>query len=194
MPFDLNSNPVKAALGAALLVIGLILGWVAHKAVASPPDVPTLMVYDDWRLACPKSTDKDAACNIQQDVLDAKTHSEIAQISISRTKTGTNEMLVVLPFNVLLEPGIGLAFNATDKPLLYQYEVCEGIGCLVRIPLTDALTQKLLAAKESPRILFAGVDAKPVGLPFSLSGFKTAYTAYSRAEARRHSWFRRLWS
>jgi invasion protein IalB len=192
MPFDLNSTSAKAAAGAVLLVIGLIAGWLLHRAIFSPPDVPTLMVYDDWRMACPRSTDKDAACNIEQDVLEAKSHSEIAQLSISRINNA-NVMTVVLPYNVLLEPGIGLTFG-TDKPLLYQYEVCDGGGCVVRIPVDEPLVHKLLAAKDAPRILFAGMDGKPVGLPFSVKGFVTAYNAYTSAEARRHSWFRRLWS
>jgi hypothetical protein len=43
-------------------------------------------------------------------------------------------------------------------------------------------------------VLFAGLDGKPVGLPFSVKGFNDASAAFDTAEARRHSWWRRLWS
>lgn len=193
MPFDLNSTTGKAVLGTALLVLGLILGWFLHRAIFAPPDVPTLMVYDDWRVGCPGSKEKGMHCSMTQDVLEAKSHSEIAQIAINRTDKGAI-MTVVLPYNVLLEPGIGLSFAANDKPEIYKFEVCDGVGCIVRIPFDDKLARKLLTAKEAPRILFAGMDNKPVGLPFSLKGFRAAYAVYTGAEARRHSWFRRLWS
>jgi invasion protein IalB len=193
MPFDLNSTGAKAAFGAILLVVGLVAGWILHRAIFSPPDVPTLLVYDDWRFACPRSTEKNASCTLTEDVLEAKSHSEIAQLGVSRVKGG-NQLTVILPYNVLLEPGIGLSFGEKDKPAIYQYEVCDGGGCIVRIPLDDKLVKRLTAPKAEPRILFAGMDGKPVGLPFSVKGFRTAFNAYLSAEARRHSWFRRLWS
>lgn len=174
-----------------MLVIGLLAGWFLHGAASAPPDIPTVGVYDDWRLACPQSTTKDATCEIQQDVLDAKSHSELARLSIFKLK-GESVMLVTVPYNVLLEPGIGLGFG-NDKPLVYPFETCNGVGCIVKVPFNDALAKKLSGAPQA-RILFAGLDGKPVGLPFSLKGFKASYAAYNSKEGQRRSWWRRLWS
>ena len=193
MPFDVNSNPVRIAIGAALLVIGLLLGWFGHKAASAPPDVVTTRQYDDWRVACPKSTDKGQSCGMQSE-------GELVQIAIFKPKnmTGT-QMVLTVPFNVLLEPGIGLQFttnaqfSAADKPKLYPFEACNQIGCIVRIPFDDALAQTIAGAK-SARILVARLDGKDAALPFSLKGFADAHHALVVDEGRRHSWWKRLWS
>lgn len=191
MPFDLNSTPMRSAIAVALLVIGLVVGWFGHRAIYAPPDLPTVSVYDDWRLACPKLGDKDATCELQQDVLDAKSHTELARLVIFRLKDD-NQLIVTVPYNVLLDPGIGLAFGK-DKPRVYPFETCNGVGCVVRIKYDDDLVKAIAAAPDA-RILFAGLDGKPVGLPFSLKGFVDANNAFASAEARRRSWWRRLWS
>ena len=191
MPFDFNSTPVRSAIGAVLLVVGLIAGWFGHKAMSAPPDVPTVAVYQDWRVACPQSTDKDATCEVQQDVLDDKSHTELARMTIFRLKDA-NTLVVTVPFNVLLDPGIALGLG-NDKPLVYPFETCNGVGCVVRIPFDETLAKSIAAAPQA-RILFAGLDGKPVGLPFSLKGFAEANNAFNSAEARRRSWWRRLWS
>jgi hypothetical protein len=38
------------------------------------------------------------------------------------------------------------------------------------------------------------LNNKPVGLPFSLNGFDEANSAFSNNEAKRTSWWWRLWS
>jgi invasion protein IalB len=191
MPFDVNSTPVRSGLAAALLIVGLVVGWVGHKMMAAPPDVPTVSVYQDWRVACPEASKQDGTCEIQQDVLDSKTRSELARLAIFKLN-GANTMIVTVPFNVLLDPGIGLGLG-NDKPRVYPFETCNGVGCLVRIPLNDDLVKAIGAAPQA-RILLAGLDGKPVGLPFSLKGYQDAMDAFSSAEAKRHSWWRRLWS
>ena len=193
MPFDFNSTAARSAIGAVLLLVGLIAGWFIHKSVSAPPDIPTVAVYQDWRIACPATTDKEPTCEIQQDVLDSKSHSELARFSIYKVK-GVSTMVITLPYNILLEPGIGLALgNDKDKPLIYPFEVCNGVGCVVRIPFTDDLAKKIGSA-PSPRILFAGLDQKPVGLAFSLKGYKDVIAVFNNTEAKRHSMWKRIWS
>jgi invasion protein IalB len=190
----MNTTPVRVAIGALLLVVGLIAGWFGHKAVNGPPDIAMVSLYQDWRLACPPTSSQqpDASCEMQQDVLDAKTHNELARLSIFRLKN-ENTLLITVPFNVLLEPGLALGFG-NDKPTVYQYETCNGVGCVARIKLDDALRTSLSKTTNQARVLFAGLDGKPVGLPFSSKGFSEAAAAFDTAEARRHSWWRRLWS
>jgi invasion protein IalB len=197
MPFDFNSTPVRAGLAVVLLVLGLIVGWFGHKAFSAPPDVATVSAYQDWRIACPASTDKETtSCEIRQDVLDAKSHSPLASLAIFRLK-GVATMVVTVPLNVLLEPGIGLQFG-TDKPRVFPYEVCTEGGCVVRLPFDDSLAKAMLAAARSTtsqaRILLVGMDAKPAALPFSLKGYKDVINVFDSTEAKRHSWWRRLWS
>jgi invasion protein IalB len=198
MPFDLNSTPVRSAIAAVLLIVGLVAGWFGHKALTAPPDVPTVSVFQDWRLACPALSEKDGSCEIQQDVLDAHSHTELARLSIFHFKDPNNSnkdgntLIVTVPFNVLLEPGIGLGLG-NDRPRVYPYETCNGVGCIVRIDFDEDLAKAIGAAPQA-RILFAGLDGKPVGLPFSLKGYSEVTHAFTSAEAKRRSWWRRLWS
>jgi invasion protein IalB len=193
MPFDLNSNPVRIAIGAALLVLGLIIGWFGHKTVSAPPDIPIASQYDDWRLTCPKGSEKDLSCEMQLDVPDAKGQTELARLQIYKPKNGTtNEMLVTVPFNVLLDPGIGIVFGS-EKPRLYPYEYCGGLGCVVRVKY-DADVEKAMVAAGDAKILLAGLDGKAAALPFSLKGFVAAHKAFVSDAAKRHSWWWRFWS
>lgn len=188
---DMNSVTMRSILAAVLLLVGLAAGWFGHQAIRSTSDIPTIALYQDWRLACPPSSEKEGSCEMQQDVLDSKTHSELARLSIFSLK-GDRTMIITVPYNVLLEPGLALSFG-TAKPLVYQYETCNGVGCVARVKVDDALLASL-GGTSPGRVLFAGLDGKPVGLPFSSKGFNDASAAFDGAEARRHSWWRRLWS
>ncbi|HUO89980.1 MAG TPA: invasion associated locus B family protein [Rhizomicrobium sp.] len=192
----MNSTPLRVTIAVVLLLVGLVAGWFGHRALMSPPDIPTISVYQDWRVACPQVSDKNTSCEIQQDVLDAKSRTELARLSLFRFKDSGDTMVVTVPYNVLLDPGIGLGFG-NDKPRVYPFETCNGVGCVVRIKFDADLAKAFDAAASSnsqARILFAGLDGKPVGLPFSLKGYSDAIAAFNRAEAKRRSWWRRLWS
>jgi len=191
MPFDLNSNPVRISIGAALLVIGLIAGWFLHRGISHPPDVASASEYDDWRLTCAKPSDKDHGCEMSIDVADEKGTQELARLQIFKGKDG-QMMIVTVPFNVLLDPGIGIAFG-NDKPRVYPFEVCAGMGCIVRVKFDDDMAKAMQNAKDA-RILVAQMDGKPAALPFSLKGYAAAHNAYVSDDAKRHSWWRRLWS
>jgi invasion protein IalB len=191
MPFDLNSNSVRAVIAAVLLVVGILAGYFIHKAVAAPPDIASASQYDDWRLTCPKMSDKDTGCEMQLDVPDAKNTTELARLQIFKAKEG-NTMLVTVPFNTLLDAGIGLVFG-NDKPRVYPFEVCNELGCVVRVKYDDDMAKAMVDATQA-RILVAGLDGKAAALPFSLKGFVAAHKAFVSDDARRHSWWRRLWS
>lgn len=192
---DMNSNAVRGGLAALLLIVGLLAGWFGHKALTSPPDLATISVYDDWRLACPQLTQKDGSCEIQQDVLDAKTRTELARLSIFNVKTDKT-LLITVPFNVLLEPGVGIRVGDA-KPKFYPFESCNGVGCMVRIVFKDDVAKTFddaAAGSKQIQLVIAGLDGKFVGLPFSLKGYQGSMGAFDSNDSKRHSWWSRLWS
>ncbi len=65
---------------------------------------------------------------------------------------------------MLLDPGIGIVFGK-DKPKLYPYEYCGGLGCVVRVKY-DADVEKAMVAGPDAKILLAGLDGKAAALPF----------------------------
>ena len=194
MPSNVNSATTRAILAAIVLFAGLALGWFGHKTLAGAADVPIIAIYQDWRVACPPSSAKDASCEMQVDIPDPKTHaSVVARLSVIRIK-GDNKLIVRVPFNLFLEPGLAL-FIGKDKPTQFraQYETCDGAGCIATAPFDDALGA-MLATSVPSNLVVMGLDGKEVGIPFSTKGYSDAAAAYEGAEARRHSWWRRLWS
>jgi len=193
MPIDLNSTTMRSIIAASLLLAGLLVGWFGHKALNGAPDLATVTMYQDWRLACPPTSQKDGSCELQQDVLDSKSRTELARLSILQI-SGDTSLIITVPYNVLLGPGLGLLFgDDKSKPMIFPYETCNAVGCLMRTKLEPALVQGFGAANQA-RVLIAGLDGKPVALPFSTKGYADASAAFEGAEGRRHSWWRRLWS
>ena len=192
---DMNSTAARSIIAAVLLIVGLIAGWFGHKALMSPPDLATVSMYEDWRLARPELTAKDGSCEAQQDVLDAKSHTELARLSIFNVKTDKT-LLITVPFNVLLDPGVGIRVGDA-KPKFYPFESCNGVGCMVRIAFKDDVVKTFkdaAAGNKQIQLVIAGLDGKFVGLPFSLKGYDKSMAAFDSNDSKRHSWWSRLWS
>ena len=178
--------------GAAALVAGLVIGWAAHGVAGYSKNAETITTSQDWRTACPAAATatKDQTCEIVQDILDSKTHNEIARIAIANDN-GKRVLGITLPLGVALEPGIGLTFGK-DPVKVIPYRTCNTQGCIAEVPLDDKLQASLDAGVDG-RVLFDGLDQKPVGIPLSLKGLKDAQSVYRDNEAKRSSVFWRMW-
>jgi invasion protein IalB len=187
----MNKLTERLALGAGALVIGLIIGWAVRGVATYSPITESVTTYQDWRTACPPAALKDQKCQMIEDVLDSKTTQPVVRISIS-ADNGKQELGLTLPFGVALEPGVGVILG-TDPVRVFPYRTCNTIGCIAVLPL-DAKTLASFNSSKDGRILVAGLDGKPVAIPLSLKGYSEASHAYRSAEAKRGSWFWRLWS
>jgi invasion protein IalB len=191
MTDEMRTWLVRGAIALGIFVAGGLTGWLVHGSASRGDDVAMVSIYKDWRLACPKPSDNKGNCEISQDVLDSKSHSEVAQLTYG-TRDSKQLIAVTVPYNVLLEPGMGLQ-TGSDPVKAYPYETCNGVGCIAMVPADDKLLATFASAPNA-RILFAGLDEKPVALTFSLDGFNDALKALKSNEAKRRSWWRRLWS
>ena len=178
-----------AVLG--IFVVGGIAGWIGRGVLAGPDDVATMSMYQDWRLLCPASKEKDVSCEMSQDVVDTKAHQQIARLVLLKDKDKATVLAVTVPLNVLLEPGLGLKIGSGDVKV-YQYKTCTEEGCMSVIPV-DKQMEKQMASATDAGIAVAGRDGKAVELPFSTKGFAEARRAFLSNEANRKSWWRRLW-
>lgn len=198
---ETTKTPWRILLPVILFLGGGIVGWVGHGLIGAsdrlptismnPDRVATVSIYDDWRLTCPKANDPGGTCALAQDVVDEKSHSEIAHLEIGRAPDGM-KMIVTMPYDVLLQPGLGLSIDS-GAPILRPYETCNTVGCIAAIPIDDKLMSSLRQAKQA-RILFAALNNKPIGMPFSLKGFDRGETAFNNAEHASHSWWWNIWS
>jgi invasion protein IalB len=187
----MNKLTERLVLGAAALVIGLVLGWMIRGVATWSATTQTVTTYQDWRTACPPSLLKDQKCQMVQDVLDSKSGSTVAQIAVG-SAAGKDELVVTLPLGVALEPGVGLTLG-TDPVRVFPYRTCGQAGCIAALALDDKIKAAFSSAKDG-RVLFAGLDGKPVAIPLSLKGYGDAMSAWRSSEAKRGSWFWRLWS
>ena len=170
-------------------VAGAAAGWIGHS-VLTTANVPTVAIYDDWRLSCPAPSQATGSCMLVQDLVDRNTQRPVAHLTISELKTG-RILIATVPFNVLLGSGLGLGIGK-DKVRVYRYRTCDKAGCIAQIPADDALLASLTAAQNA-RLLFVGPDNKTISLPFSLKGYPGAYAGFIAQQKRRRSWWMTIW-
>ena len=181
-------------VGGVALLVGLLLGWMVRGVATYNVHAAQVASYDDWRVACPAAEAKDAACELSSDLIDKSQPNGqvLARATITSDKDGKQLMGFTLPFGVALEAGMGMRIGKEPVKVI-QYRTCNSVGCIATVPFDDALSNSLKNSDDAA-VLFAGLDGKPVSVPFSFHGYKTSLSAWKSAESRRHSWFWRLWS
>ncbi len=182
----------NAGIVLVVLVVGGVGGWIGRGLLAGPPDIPTVSVYQDWRLFCPATKDKDVSCELSQDVIDQRAGSRVARLIMAKEKDKNMVLAVTVPLQVLLEPGLGLKIG-DDKIRVSQYKTCTEEGCISIVPV-NAEFEAVLARAQQADVAVMQPDGKAVELPFSMKGYLEAYKAFQSNEAKRKSWWRRLWS
>jgi invasion protein IalB len=184
----------RVIVGVVALLVGLLLGWMARGVATYNVHAAQVATYDDWRVACPSAEMKDAACELSTDLIDKSqpNGSVLARATITTDKDGKQIMGFTLPFGVALEAGMGMRIGK-DPVKVIQYRTCNTVGCIATTPFDGALSNSFKGTDDAA-VLFAGLDGKPVSVPFSFKGYQTSLSAWKGAEARRHSWFWRLWS
>jgi invasion protein IalB len=188
----------RLIIGGAALLIGLLLGWMVRGVATYNVHQASIATYDDWRVACPAAEStpetKDAHCELSTDVVDKSQGSPnaVARATITIDKDGKQMIGFVLPFGVALEAGMGLKVGK-DPVSVIQYRTCNSIGCIATAPFDDKLAASLKSSQDAS-VMFAGLDAKAVTVPMSFKGYDKSLSAWKNLEARRNSWFWRLWS
>lgn len=185
----MNNMTDRLVVGVIALLVGLGLGWAGHGLLRYSMTTETITSFQDWRTACPAATTKEQGCEIIQDIVDGKNHSEIAHIAIARDN-GKPVIGITLPLGVALEPGMGLSFG-TDPVKPIPYRTCNGSGCIAELTIDDKMQAALDAGKDG-KVIFAGLDSKPIAIPLSLKGYGDAQRAYRNNEAKRGSWIWRM--
>jgi invasion protein IalB len=180
---------VLIALGG--LVVGLALGWAA-RGPGSGGDTARMLFFNDWRMVCPADKDDKASCGMTADLVDPRSGTKLAQLALGSQPGKTEEELVIsVPLTVLIPPGVGLQIGSDTKT--YPYQTCVSTGCVSIVKADDALLKSLDGA-SSMALVVTAQNGRSVNLPVSVKGYSDARKAFNNIEARRHSWWRRLWS
>jgi len=184
----------RLIVGGVALLVGLLVGWMVRGVATYNVHAAQVATYEDWRVACPAAEMKDTSCELTSDLVDKSqpNGSVLARATITTDKDGKQIMGFTLPYGVALEAGMGMRIGK-DPVKVIQYRTCNSVGCIATVPFDDALSNSLKNSDDAA-VLFAGLDGKPVQVPFSFKGYKASLAAWKGAEAKRHSWFWRLWS
>src|SRR5215469_13135011 len=100
----------RVIVGVVALLVGLLLGWMVRGVGTYNSHAAQVATYDDWRVACPSSDMKDAACELSTDLVDKSSPngSVLARAAITTDKDGKQVMGFTLPYGVALEAGMGV--------------------------------------------------------------------------------------
>ena len=128
----------------------------------------TTKLYGDWKLSCPPPSSTTSACALTQDIIQNGTGVTLVHLQATRVDAA-KRLVIVLPYGVLLEPGLGVSIGGAS-PRLLQYQTCDTVGCRAVLPLDQATIETLKGA-EFGRIVVVASNGKAVGVPFSLRGF-----------------------
>jgi invasion protein IalB len=180
---------VPLIVGGIALLVGLLVGWMVRGAATYNIHQASITAYDDWRVACPQADTKDAHCELSTDVIDKSqgTPNTLGRASITIDKDGKQLLGFLLPFGVALEAGMGLKIGK-DPVKIYQYRTCNSVGCIATTPF------------DNPGRFNNADDVRDVCRP----GRQPARCWYrsrvirrcppESADAKRQTWFWRLWS
>jgi invasion protein IalB len=181
---------VRGAIALSFLVLGGVAGWIM-RGPGLDSNVGRIMVYQDWRLACPKDSNDKASCQLATEFVDQRSGTPLAQLALERFG-GRRTMSIRVPLTVLIPAGVGLQFGSDTKT--YQYATCSPAGCFAFAPADDKLMDALNGASSISVVVTVSQNGKSAALPLSTRGYADAIKALDTIEARRHSWWRRLWS
>jgi invasion protein IalB len=183
----------KLVIGGSTLVVGLILGWAGRGVTGYSTSTQFMTNFDSWRVACPAADQKGVSCEMIQDVVDNDSHQELVRIALLKMPDGKPIMDLTMPLGVSLDHDVGLVMG-TEPVRTVKYRTCLAQGCVADFPLDDKLLASLNAGKDG-NILITGLNSdKPIAIPLSLKGYGQAKHAYDNGEAKRGSWFWRMWS
>ena len=183
----------KLVIGAATLVAGLVLGWAGRGVMSYSTSTQFMTSFDAWRVACPAADQKGVNCEMIQDVVDNESHQELVRIAIGKLPDGKPIMDLTMPLGVSLEKDVGLVLG-TEPARTVKYRTCLAQGCIADFPLDDKLQASLNAGKDGNILITGLASDKPIAIPLSLKGYSAAKRVYENGEAKRSSWFWRMWS
>ena len=99
----------RGAIALGFLVLGAIAGWIL-RGPGLDSNVGRIMVYQDWRLACPKDSEAKASCQLATEFVDQQSGTPLAQLALERLD-GKRTMSIRVPLTVLIPAGVGLQFG-----------------------------------------------------------------------------------
>jgi invasion protein IalB len=202
-----NLNALLISCAAAL--ISPATAMAEAKATAAPPSAAP-ETFGDWTLRCGAAPDGTTrACEIDSWITEGEQKQPIAQIAFGRPlKTpekkadadksqekaskdkpvaadakadeGTTRLIVLVPVNVTIAPGIDVVIDAAKPHLTIPLKTCIPAACLAQIELTGEQLQAFRNRSEPGQLIFTDPSGKPVTIAVSFKGLDQALDSLAK--------------
>jgi invasion protein IalB len=182
----------RLVVGGVALLVGLLLGWMVRGVATYKTNTAVLSAYDEWRVTCPAATVTEGSCELSSEIMDKSQPQPVARVTITTDPQGKQIVGFHMPLGVALEAGMGLTIGK-EPVKVFPYRTCNAVGCLATAPFDDKMAAALKGATES-RLMFATLEGKPIAVEMTFKGYDAAVRAWRSGDAKRKSWFWRLWS
>jgi invasion protein IalB len=173
------------ALGAIFLSCGAALA----QGKTPPPAADNTETFGDWILHCgvaPSGTGE-RACEVTSSI---KLHGEtnpIARLAFGRPiqpkgaeKNTTMRLVVLVPVNVTIAPGVTIAPEVAKPPLTLPFMSCIPAACFAEIELNEEQMQAFRNRSQPGQLTFTDPATKPVPVEISFKGLDQALDALAK--------------
>jgi invasion protein IalB len=174
-------------LVAALLSCGA--GSAQVHAPAAPPDEAP-QTFGDWVLHCGSSAGE-RACEVTATVKLPGETAPIARLAFGRPvqpkgkaqakdKDRPTRLVVLVPVNVSIAPGVDLAPDAAKPHLNIPFKSCIPAACFAEVELSDDQMQIFRNESQPGQLVFTDTAGKPVPVEISFNGLDQALDALAK--------------
>lgn len=171
---------VRLALALCLLAPGLVHAQAAQETPQEPEI--TRREVGDWTVVC---TDEGARCLMTQVGKTAQGEDvmgmEVQKLAEPKTAEGRRLIAIgnfIVPLGVLIQEQLALQVDSGETSRA-PYSICQQNGCLVQVPLDEALVDAFRRGARARFTFSVPGDGQPqqVAATISLSGFTRAFNS-----------------
>ncbi|HWA42608.1 MAG TPA: invasion associated locus B family protein [Hypericibacter adhaerens] len=130
--------------------------------------------YGDWVVACaqPQGIKR---CTLSQQQTDKASKQRLLAVELMAMAGDKAEGMLILPFGLLLDPGIALQIDEAAPGPARHFRTCLPAGCFVPLALDAKMIDALRKGKLLKVNATAAADGKPIAFGISLAGFGGAF-------------------
>ncbi len=145
------------------------------KTVAWPAGADTVTeTYGEWTTSCARG-EAQVACMVMQAQGDKNTGRRQFAFELRTPKDGRAEGVVLMPFGLAIEPGIGFKLDEATLGKGAFYVSCNNEGCLVPISFPALATDAMKTAKALVVTAKKSANDEAVTINLPLAGFAPAF-------------------
>jgi invasion protein IalB len=138
---------------------------------------PVRSTHGDWQIRCdtPAGATREQCVLMQFVTAEDRDNVGLTVIVLKTADKQSRIMRILAPLGVLLPSGLGLKIDQVDMGRA-GFVRCVPNGCVAEVILDDKLLAQLGVGKTATFIIFQTPE-EGIGIPISLSGFQTGFTA-----------------